>query len=257
MITAGIDIGVEHIKVIILKDRQIAGRAKGSSGGADRGGMVEQAYQAALRDAGATRADVVKIAATGKGKHNAAIADVLISEQVAAAKAARFLYPGATCVVSAGADEIMAAVLGEKNRINEYTFNQKCAAGLGLFLESMARRLGMSLEDMSRLGAPKEAAVNEGCVVMAELDALSLLNHGVSREEVGGAVISAAAVRAASVIHDITKPAKDCVVLVGGLARNAAFVRALKAISGIEFLIPGEAEYAGALGAALPVAETA
>jgi predicted CoA-substrate-specific enzyme activase len=255
MITAGIDIGVEYVKVVILKDRQIAGRAKGSSGGADRSDMVEEAYQAALRDAGVARADVARVVATGKGKHNTAIAEGRVSEQVAAAKAARFLYSGATCVVSAGADEIMAATLGEANRINEYTFNQKCTAGLGLFLESMARRLDMSLEDMSRLSAPKEAAVNEGCVVIAELDALSLLNHGVSRDEVGGAVISAAAVRVNSVINDITKPARERVVLVGGLTGNAAFVRALKAISGIDFLIPDAAEYAGALGAALPSAE--
>jgi activator of 2-hydroxyglutaryl-CoA dehydratase len=41
---------------------------------------------------------------------------------------------------------------------------------------------------------------------------------------------------------------------VGGVAKNSAFVKALKNLSKLEFAIPEDAEYAGALGAALPKA---
>jgi predicted CoA-substrate-specific enzyme activase len=253
MITAGIDVGLEQTKVVILKDGTILGKGKVSSGGADRSESVDRAYQAALQEAGLAASDVEKIVATGKGKYNTALAGATLSEQVATARAARFLDAQTTCVISLGADEIMVATLGEAVPIAEYTFNQKCTAGVGLFLESMALRLELSLEELSALDN-QAATVNEGCVVFAELDALSLLNHGASPADVGGAVLRAAAVRANSVINDITKPATAHTMLVGGLTKNTAFVRALQEISGLDFVIPAEAEYAGALGAALPKA---
>jgi activator of 2-hydroxyglutaryl-CoA dehydratase len=87
--------------------------------------------------------------------------------------------------------------------------------------------------------------------VFSELDALSALNHGASPQEVGAAVVEAVAVRANTTFNDITAQQRDCVVLIGGMTRNAAFVSALKALSGIDFCIPEEAEYASAIGAAL------
>lgn len=153
-------------------------------------------------------------------------------------------------MVSVGADETLVATLGGE-KIKELCLNQKCAAGLGLFLEYMARRLGLSIEELSALGAPDKAIVNDGCVVFAELDALSLINRGTDARDAAKAVTEAVAWRASTTINDITAQDKTCVVLFGGLTKNAAFLNALKRISGIDFVVPGEAEYAGALGAAL------
>jgi predicted CoA-substrate-specific enzyme activase len=265
MITAGIDAGIAYTKVVILNNGAVVGKAMGSTGGVDRRERIAEVYGLALGDAGLSARDVEKVVVTGKAKHNAGFDGRRISEQNAAARAAAFLCPGATCVVSAGADETMVSVLAEDGGMGEYAFNQKCSAGLGLFLEYMADRLGMDLAELGSLvadGAVGEAsdtggsdravaAVNEGCVVFAELDALSLLNHGASPADVGRAANLAAAARVSSVINDITKPSKERVVLVGGLAHNAAFVKALEALSGVALAVPDDAGYAGALGAAL------
>jgi activator of 2-hydroxyglutaryl-CoA dehydratase len=297
MLSAGIDAGVAYTKVVILKDGAVAGKGTGPTGGVDRRERIEEVYHEALRDAGLSAGEVEHIAVTGKGKFDAGFAHKRVSEQLAAGKAAGHVYPDTTCVVSAGADETMVSVIEEGGRIGEYAFNQKCTAGLGLFLEYMADRLGMSLAELGSLDvamggaggaagdAPCEAAgdaaceaagdapceavgdaaceaagraaVNEGCVVFAELDALSLLNHGVAPAEVGKAVVYAAAARVSSVINDITKPSAAHVTLLGGLAKNAAFVKALEALTGLTFAIPADAEYAGALGAALTAAGSA
>ena len=249
MITAGIDVGLENIKAVILKDGKVIGRASGLSGGAGRPAAVEAVYQEALKAAGVEAAGVAKVVATGKGKFDAAFAADRVTEPVTAAKAAQVLVPGATTVVDVGADETLVATLdGEK--ICEFVINQKCAAGLGLFLEYMARRLDMSIEELGAVEGPFDTPVNDGCVVFAELDALSLLNRGTAPQEVAKALAEACAWRASSVLNDIYRPAKDRVALFGGMTKNKAFVKALEKISGIQFVIPAEAEFAGAIGAA-------
>jgi activator of 2-hydroxyglutaryl-CoA dehydratase len=51
-------------------------------------------------------------------------------------------------------------------------------------------------------------------------------------------------------INDIYKPNMACVVLMGGLVQNGAFLKALERISGIKFVIPEDPVYGGAIGAA-------
>jgi predicted CoA-substrate-specific enzyme activase len=251
MITAGIDVGIESLKAVILKDGKVLARGTGLSGGANRAKVAEQVWSEALAAAGLKTGDVSKAIATGQGKNDVAFASDRVTEPVADARAARFLYPEATSVVDIGADQVRVVALGAGDSILEVVMNQKCAAGLGIFLKSMARTLGMTLDEMSRLSGNGDAVVNDGCVVFAEMDVLGLLNRNVAREDVARAAIEAVAVRVNSILNDKIKPAKDTTVLVGGLSRNKAVVDALKRRSGLDFLIPDQAEYAGALGAAL------
>jgi predicted CoA-substrate-specific enzyme activase len=253
MITAGIDVGIESLKAVVLKDGKVLARGTGLSGGANRARAVEQVWSNTLAAARLSPSDVSKIIATGQGKHDVRFAHDRITEPVADARAARFLYPGATSVVDIGADQVRVITLGPGDSILEVVMNQKCAAGLGILLKSMARTLGMTLEEMSSLpgNSSGNATVNDGCSVFAEMDALGLLNRSIPREEVARAVIEAVAVRINSILNDKIKPAKDTTVLIGGVSRNTAVINTLKRRSRINFLIPELAEYAGALGAAL------
>ena len=258
MITAGIDMGMENVKVVILQDGNIMGRGKGLSGGAKRASAAEAALGDALKEAGLARDAIAKIVATGKGKFDLPFADACVSEPVTTAKAAKFLCPEATTAMDVGADETVVVTLGEdKDKpVLEMAINEKCAAGVGTFLKTMARRLELTQDEMGAL-PPKVAdgaAVNDGCVVFAELDALNLLNEGVQPKEVASAVVDAAAIRACMTFNDITNQALDCVVLFGGLSKSPAFVHALKGYAKTDFVIPAESEYAGAIGAALVAA---
>jgi len=252
LITAGIDVGVENARIVIFKDGKVIGRASGESGGAGRAEAVDLLWKQALDSAGVSAKDVGKVVATGKGKHNLAFPDEQITEPLAACKAALFLCPGATAVIDAGADETLVATI-KGDRIGEFVINEKCAAGLGKFLSYMGRRLELSHDEMGALGRPGPDApvVNDGCVVFAEMDALGLLSRGVSPKDVAIAATEIAAVRAGTVLADITVHNWEKVVLVGGLAKNAAFVSALSVQAEIGFVVPEDAEYAGAIGAAV------
>ena len=254
MITAGIDIGVENVKVVVLKDEKIVGRGKGRSGGIGRLDAAKAAYERALKEANLKADQVEKVFATGKGKFDLEpIADDIITETITLAKAAEFLDPGATCAYNVGADETMVVTLKKDGRIQEFALNEKCAAGIGSFIRRMARRLEMTQEQMNATppAAAVSPAINDGCVVFGELDVLALLNKGLSPKEIASAVIFTAVIRASTVIKDLTMPKFDKVLLVGGLSQNEAFVNALKTRLDMEFEIPEEAEYAPALGAAL------
>jgi predicted CoA-substrate-specific enzyme activase len=242
--------GLEYVKAVILKDGKVIGRGRGHSGGAARAANAEAVYGDALKNAGVAAGDIQKVVSTGIGKHDVPFAGACRTESVTAVKAARFLCPDATTVVDVGADETLISTIQDDGNPGEFTINQKCAAGVGLFLNYMADRLELSTEEMSA-AAPAECRVSDGCVPFAELDALSLLNHDAAPAEVAGAVTLSAAARAASTINDITVPNLRSVVLCGGLTKNKAFVKALETLTDIAFHVPEDAEYAGAIGAAL------
>ena len=258
MITAGIDVGLESTKIVVLKDGQVAGSGLVASGGGKRKAAVEGLWQEVLQQAKLSADDVDAVVATGQGKYDVTFAGFTVVEPVADARVGRYVQENATSVVDMGADQIRLVTLGEGSAIEEVVLNQKCAAGLGTLLKTMARRLEMSQEAFSGATVKEGGAVvNDGCGVFAELDALSMLNRGAAKEEVAAALNEMAGIRISAVLNDKIHPQKDSTVLVGGLTKNKALVEYLKARSGLDFIIPDEAEYATALGAALIAAEPA
>ena len=256
MITAGIDVGIEFTKAVVMNDGKIVGRGIAVSGGVGRNDAAMEAMADAICQAGIAADAVEKTVATGKGKYDVKFADDFYTEVIAISKAAKYICADATMIVNFGADEILAAVLGEAGKVKETVLNQKCSAGLGTFLRTMARRLEMSIEEMAQCDVSgDDIAVQDGCIVFAEMGALSMLNQGKSVGEVASAVTKAAAVRAATVLNDIILQNTSHVLFTGGLAKNGAFMEALHNRYGMNYTIPEYPEYVGAIGAAIIAAE--
>ncbi len=255
MITGGIDMGLENIKAVVLKDGKVIGKACGHAGGVKRPEHAAEVWKAALSEAGVKEEDVSCILATGKGKYDVPFAKTVYTEPVCMMKAASALNPEASMVMSLGADETLIVTLKD-GKINETTFNQKCSAGIGIMLEVIADRLGISMEELGKADVSKaaEAKVSDGCMVFAEMDALSLLNKGVSKEAVAAAAVKSAAVRTSVVFEDVTYPDKRCVVLIGALAKAPALVAEVEKISDVKFVIPEDPVYYLATGAAVMAA---
>ena len=252
MITGGIDLGIENVKAVILRDGKVAGRASGASGGARRGESAARVWKEAVERAGVAASDVKRVVATGQGKFDAAFAADRIVEPVADAKAAFFLYPSARAVVNVGADQVRVVTFDSTGKITEVVLNQKCGAGIGIFLRSLSKMLGIAFEEIH---AAEGATVNDACPVFAGTDAVSLLHDNVPKAAILGAAIDAMAARINGVLNDKIIPEKETTVLIGGVARNRAVIAALKKRSGINFLVPEDPEFACALGAALIAAD--
>lgn len=253
MITAGIDIGAKNSKVLILKDGQVLAKGMVLTG-FDQRASAEEAFEAALKQAGISRDQIERIVATGVGKDEAPYAEERITEVTAAAKGAVFLVPSARTVIDVGGEEGRALRCDESGRVIDFAINEKCAAGAGAFVEAMARALEVSLDEFAQISLKSEKTIpmNAQCAVFAESEVVSLIHAKVPKHDIARAVHDAIADRIISMTRRVGVE-KD-VVLVGGMARNVGFVDAMKRGLGMDVIVPEDPEFVGALGAALAAA---
>ena len=250
MITVGIDMGIQTVKIVVLKDGVVVARSKAFSG-FEPTKSAEQAFEEALRTAKALMADVNLVLATGSGMEMAPNAGGTASMMGAVAKAGVYLFPTARTVIDIGAEEARAVKCDERGIMVDFVVNERCAAGAGTFIEAMARALEVKLEDMGPLSleAERASSINASCVVFGESDVVTLIHSQESKPEIARAVFDAMADRVGSMVHRLGINPE--VVLAGGVAKDVGFVESLKRKLGIDLLIPEYPEYTGALGAAL------
>jgi benzoyl-CoA reductase subunit D len=253
MITAGIDMGIQTVKIVLLKDGQVVARTKAFSG-FEPTKTAEQAFAEALKIAGASKAEVSMVLATGSGMEMAPYSNGTVSMMGADAKAGVQLFPSARTIVDIGAEEARAVKCDERGIMVDFVVNERCAAGAGTFIEAMARAIEVKLEDMGPLSLKAERAspINASCVIFGESDVVTLIHRQESKPEIARAVFDAMADRVSSMVHRLG--INPDVVLVGGVAKDVGFVESLKRKLGIDLFIPEYPEYAGAYGAALAAA---
>jgi len=250
MITAGIDLGTQSVKAVILKDGEVISRGKSFSG-FDPTKAAEQAVGEALKKAKLSLFDVDYVTATGSGMDMAPYSNSTISMMGADAKAGVYLFPKARTIIDIGAEEARAVKCDDNGIMMDFVVNERCAAGAGAFIEAMARALEVKLEEMGPLSLKAERAspINATCVIFGESDVVTLIHRQESKPEIARAIFDAMADRISSMVHRLG--VNPDVVLVGGVAKDVGFVASLKRKLCVDVLIPEYPEYAGALGAAL------
>jgi benzoyl-CoA reductase subunit D len=159
-------------------------------------------------------------------------------------------------VADVGAEEGRAVKIDEKGDIVDFAINEKCAAGAGVFIESMARALDVSLEEMGPLclQSDNEIPMNAQCVVFAESEVVGLINAKTEKCDISKAIHDAMVGRIVTMIRRVG--VNEDVVLLGGVARNPGFVEAMKRELSVEKLyIPDAPEFGAAVGAAVVAAK--
>jgi benzoyl-CoA reductase subunit D len=256
MITAGIDVGAKRVKVVVLKDGEVLARSVASTGVEEKEGIA-QAFREVLERAGVAREDVVRVVATGMGSRLVDFADETMSMNIADARGTAFLYPSIRTVIDVGAEE-GRVITCEDGRVTSFVVNDRCAAGAGTFIDSMARILEVTPEEFGQLALKTESSspISAQCTVFAESEVVSMVSSESSGGEIARSVVDAIAERTNCLARRLS--IEPDVVLIGGMARNAAFSQALEKTLEVETLIvPENPEFMGALGAALVAAEKA
>jgi benzoyl-CoA reductase subunit D len=250
VITAGVDMGTQSVKVVILKDNKVLAESSVFSG-FDPAAAATEAFNKVLKKAGLTRNDLQHVAATGAGADMAPFHNSTISMMGADAEAATFLFPTARTIIDVGAEEARAMKCDENGIMQSFVVNERCAAGAGTFIEAMARALEVEVEEMGPLALKAETAspINATCVIFGESDVVTLIHRQESKPEIARAIYDAMAERITSMVQRLG--VTPDVVLIGGVAKDVGFVASFKRKLGIELLIPENPEFAGALGAAL------
>lgn len=257
MITAGIDCGARNTKTVILKDGEIAGKGVVLTG-FDLEKAAEISFEKAMEARGLARKAVEKICGTGSGRSFIKIADMQVEDINAITKAAICSFPGSRTVLDVGAEEGMAARIDEQGKVLDFVVSERCAAGTGLFVESMATALETTVEEMGPLAlkSDKKIPMNAQCAVFAESEVVGLIHAGTEVRDISRAIHEAMVDRLVSMVRRIG--VEEGVVMMGGVANNPAIVELVQRELHLEnLLIPDDPEFGAAHGAALIAAEKA
>lgn len=256
MICAGIDAGSRAIKVALVDG---ARRSLIASSVAEQGvrqdALALQVLDEALAGAGLARRDLRRTVATGYGRNLIPIADTTITEITCHAAGVRHLVPDAATVIDIGGQDSKVVRIGAGGVVRDFEMNDRCAAGTGRFLEMVAARLGVRLEDLGEMAgrSAAPATISSMCAVFAETEIVGLLASGVKPEDIVAGVQASICRRIASMAgRSIEEP----VVFTGGVALVPGMDAVLGQELGKAVRIAPRPQLTGALGAALLAAES-
>jgi benzoyl-CoA reductase subunit D len=250
VITAGIDIGSEAIKAVILNDGKIGSFAVVRAG-FELGKAADEALDLALSKTKLSRTDVSRIVATGSGRKEVSITNDNVSEIVADAHGAFFLSPTVRTIIDIGNEQALGIRCDSAGKIVTYGKNEKCAAGVGAFVETMARALEVPIEQLGVLSqkATQDISLNFTCAVFAETEVVSLIHAKTPKPDIARAIHDAIAMRITGMIGRVGVEKE--VMLVGGVVKNIGVVERLERHLGMKTIVPEEPQIVAALGAAL------
>ncbi|HSB70448.1 MAG TPA: acyl-CoA dehydratase activase [Candidatus Methylomirabilis sp.] len=139
--------------------------------------------------------------------------------------------------------------------LQDYETNGDCAAGTGAFIDQQATRLRYRIEDVGSVAcaAPSAARIAGRCSVFAKSDMIHAQQKGASPPQILRGLCDAVARNFKGSITK-GKPVVPPVAFIGGLARNAGVVQALRELFRFDerqLFVPEAYAWFGAIGAAL------
>ena len=156
-------------------------------------------------------------------------------------------------VVDIGGQDNKVIRLDDDGRRVDFAMNRKCAAGTGSFLEEMALRLAVPLDEFSNLAAAStdpSVTIGSYCTVFAKTEILSKIRAGVQVADLARAALDSVARRVLE-----TCAITGLVAATGGVvAHNPAMAEILARVLKTEVIVPPHPQHAGVLGAALAAA---
>jgi benzoyl-CoA reductase subunit D len=253
MIFAGIDVGGKYVHAVITKNGTILAKGEAPSG-INKTEAAEKLYDEVLKQARLKRGDVSRVVATGSSGQRVAFANGVIPDAAADARGVIQFIPSARTIIDVGAEEGRAIKISPEGKVLDFAINERCAAGTGTFVDTMARALEVPVEEMAKLSlkSTRSIPMNAQCAVFGESEVVSLIHQKTLKHDIARAVHDAIAGRIGSVAR-IVGLEKD-VVMIGGVAKNAGFVESLKRAIGMDVKVPDDPDFVSALGAATAAA---
>ena len=132
----------------------------------------------------------------------------------------------------------------------DFLMNDKCAAGTGKFIEVMANRLGVTIEELFDIAKTGKAIpISSLCTVFAESEVITLVGEGKPMDEIAAGIEMAVAKRC--FVMAKKAGATDSITLTGGCAKNDGLKEAIEHVLKLKVVnLKTDPQLMGALGAA-------
>ena len=194
------------------------------------------------------------VCTTGSGRILAGAlvgADVIKNEISAHARATLHLYPGVRTIFEIGGQDSKVTILRD-GAVVDFSMNLVCAAGTGSFLDSQARRLNITIEELSNKAMLSENPTNIAgrCTVFAESDMIHKQQVGHEQQDIMMGLCHALVRNYLSNVCN-GKEIKPPIVFQGGVSANKGICRAFKEALQCDIIIPPYHMVMGAYGAAI------
>jgi predicted CoA-substrate-specific enzyme activase len=250
---SGIDIGASATKVALINNKCQLLASDIRKTGVDFEACAREAMDAAMALRGLIHPDVARIFATGYGRHNVTFAHAARTEIACHSRAAHYFFPQRITVVDVGGQDNKIIHIDAQGRRENFKMNRKCAAGTGAFLEEVAQRMDVPLDQIDSLARQASRIVHMGsyCTVFTKTEILAHLRAGERVPEIVAGLIE-------SVVKRIIEmdPLSGEVVISGGVvAHNPVLAEMLAGHLGHPVHVLPNAQLAGAFGAAMLAAE--
>lgn len=251
---AGVDIGSSYSKAVILSNKEMASYHVITSEG-NYGAVADRVIMVALDEANLSMDHLDYIAATGYGASKVSFSRQVFNDITCQGKGISHLLPSTRTVVDIGGQFTRVFKVDDRGRVINFLSSDKCAAGSGRFLQTIARVLHIDLEEIGRISlkSKKEINFNAGCAVFAESEAISRVAEGAAVEDILAGLHRSLAAKIESMIIRLGR--EDDLALIGGGAKDIGLVRCIEEKMGLRASVPVEPQIAAALGAALRAGE--
>lgn len=251
----GIDVGSATTKVAVVNDERILGH-KVVLTGIHCEETAREVLDCLLRDLSLEFDDIKSVTSTGYGRRLVKFANTTISEISANVKGA--LWYGAQSggqvrtIINIGGQDSKVIAVDDQGVTKNFAMNDKCAAGTGRFLETLARILEINVIDLGEIALEADVPIriNSTCTVFAESEIISL----IAREKKKSEIIAGAHYAIAKRLSRMAKRVGmvDRVFFDGGPALNRGLIKALEDELATDIYVPPSVpQVTTAVGAAL------
>ena len=177
--------------------------------------------------------------------------DFQVSEVSAHVAGAKFFYPDVDAIIDCGGQDSECMVFNPKMDLWTSMMSGVCAAGTGSYLDSVAVKLGVPVEEIA--GKVNYDSTTEFSSVCAVLSATSI-NKFKNRIPIGDLLAGACRAQARTILNSVGqlllhRPGRR-ILFQGGVASNGAVAHYLRELTGSDIVIPEHHQVMGALGAA-------
>ena len=177
--------------------------------------------------------------------------DFQVSEVSAHVAGAKFFYPDVDAIIDCGGQDSKCMVFNPKMDLWTSMMSGVCAAGTGSYLDSVAVKLGVPVEEIA--GKVNYDSTTEFSSVCAVLSATSI-NKFKNRIPIGDLLAGACRAQARTILNSVGqlllhRPGRR-ILFQGGVASNGAVAHYLRELTGSDIVIPEHHQVMGALGAA-------
>ena len=250
VIAAGMDIGAITVKTMIVDDGGIRSTSIFETGVSPLKTATES-LQSALEIASLSYKDLSCIVTTGHGRNKVPFSNLTRSEISSIARGARVVDPEPKILIDLGGQGIRVIKLEDDGSVDKFVNNDKCSAGTGCFLDTLAVALGVRLDELGELSkmSSSPSCMSTKCTIFAESEMVSPVARGTSKEDIIAGLHQSVAQKVEGLVKAIGPEGN--ILFCGGVARNSGVAEEMRKVFGNRLRIPQYPQLVTVLGAAI------